>query len=72
MKKKLNIQYDDFGDMLEIRMGKPTIGYMKDLGNDIFERIDEKTGEIKGFLIMNFKKRSKDIIEIPISLEVSI
>ena len=47
MNKNLSIYYDKEGDLLEIRIGKPTIGYFKDLGNDIFERIDEKTGEMR-------------------------
>jgi len=70
MKNKLNINYDEFGDILEIRIGKPTSSYMKDLGKDVFERIDEKTGELKGFVIVNFKKRSKDPIEIPVSINM--
>ena len=70
MKDKININYDEFGDILEIRIGEPTISYMKDLGKDIFERIDEKTGELKGFVIVNFKKRSKNSIEIPVSVNL--
>lgn len=71
-KEKTYISYDEEGDLLEIRMGKPTISYMEDLGNDIFQRIDEKTGKTKGFTIINFKKRSeKKAIEIPAILEVT-
>lgn len=68
MKKKLSIYYNKKGDLLEIRMGKPTISYFKDLGNDIFERIDNETGEIRGFSILNFKKRieEKENIDIPL------
>ena len=68
MNKNLSIYYDKEGDLLEIRIGKPTIGYFKDLGNDIFERIDEKTGEIRGFSILNFKKRAEKVANINIPL----
>jgi len=57
MKQRTKVYYDEEGDILEVIIGKPTISYMKDLGNEIFERIDEKTGKIKGFLIVGFKKR---------------
>jgi len=69
--KNLNIYYDEAGDILEIRMGNPTVSYMKDLGNDIFERIDNETGEIKGLVIMNFKKRAHNkLIEIPVQVKL--
>ena len=68
MNKNLSIYYDKEGDLLEIRIGKPTIGYFKDLGNDIFERIDEKTGEIRRFSILNFKKRAEKVANINIPL----
>ena len=68
MKKNLSVYYDKEGDLLEIRIGKPTIGYFKDLGNDVFERIDDKTGEIRGFSILNFKKRAEKAENINIPL----
>ncbi|MAG20155.1 DUF2283 domain-containing protein [archaeon] len=68
MKEKLHVYYDKEGDVLEIRMGKPTIASFKDLGNDVFERIDEKSGEIKGFAIFNFNKRSEKLKSIDVSL----
>lgn len=71
--KKLHINYDEEGDMLEIRIGEPTVSYMKDIGNDIFERVDEKSQEIKGFVVFNFKKRSENKqidISVPVKFEV--
>ena len=68
MNKNLSVYYDGEGDLLEIRIGKPTSSYFKDLGNDIFERIDEKTGEIRGFSILNFKKRTEKQASINIPL----
>lgn len=56
-KEKIYVDYDGEGDVLEIMIGKPTKGFMKNLGNDTFERIDGKTGEVRGFTILNFKKR---------------
>lgn len=72
MKKNMHVYYDEEGDLLEIRLGKPTIGYLKDLGKDTFERIDEKTGEINGFLIFNFKKRSENLKPIDVALPVEL
>jgi len=68
MKEELSIYYDKDGDFLEVRVGKPTIAYFKDLGGDIFERIDEKTGEIRGISIVNFKKRMENLRPIKVSL----
>ncbi|MBI2672112.1 DUF2283 domain-containing protein [Candidatus Woesearchaeota archaeon] len=72
-KEKLYLHYDEEGDMLEIRVGKPTISFMRDIGRDIFERIDEKTGKIKGFTIFNFKKRTeKKSISVTLPLKREI
>tara|TARA_Y100000310_G_scaffold324156_1_gene385659 strand:- start:499 stop:735 length:237 start_codon:yes stop_codon:yes gene_type:complete len=67
-KNNLRVYYDEEGDFLEIGIGKPVKGYFKDLGDDIFERRDEKTDEIKGYAIFNFKKRTKKLKDINISL----
>lgn len=72
MKQELSVYYDEEGDLLEIRVGKPTIAYMRDLGNDIFERVDEKTGEIKGFSILNFKKRTEKLKPVEVSLPLKL
>jgi len=72
MKDKLNIYYDEGGDFLEIRIGKPTESIYDDIGEDIFQRIDEKTGEIKGFAIFNFKKRTEKLKDIDVQLPVKV
>lgn len=72
MKDKLNIYYDKEGDFLEIRVGKPTESIYEDLGDDIFQRIDEKTKEIKGFAVFNFKKRTDNLKDIDVSLPVKL
>ncbi len=72
MKTELSIHYDQKGDVLEIRLGKPTKSYFEDKGNDIFQRIDEKTKEIKGYTIFNFKKRSAKLKDIGIKIPAQI
>ena len=44
MNQQLHLHYDEEGDLLEIRIGEPTPTSMKNLGNDLFERIEEKSG----------------------------
>ncbi len=72
MKNKLHIYYDKEGDFLELRIGKPTASIYEGIGNDVFKRIDEKTEEIKGFAIFNFKKRTERLKDIDVSLPVEI
>lgn len=72
MKNKLHIYYDQEGDFLELRIGKPTPSVYNGIGNDIFQRIDEKTGEIKGFAVFNFKKRTDKLKEIEVPMPVGI
>ena len=75
MKGKLTIHYDEEGDLLELRLGEPTESYYEDLGNDIFERIDRKTGEVRGLAIFNFKKRNEKQtaidVELPIKMQMA-
>jgi uncharacterized protein YuzE len=72
MKEKLNIHYDGKSDVLELRLGEPTESYYEDLGNDLFERRDEKTKEIKGFAIFNFKKRTEKGETIDVTLPAKL
>lgn len=66
---KMKIWYDEEGDYLEIGFGKKK-GYMKDIGNDMWERIEE--GEVTGISILNFKKRlKKGKSEVSLPLNVS-
>ena len=73
MKEKLFVHFDEEGDFLELRLGRPAKGYFKDLGRDIFERIDEETGKAVGIAIFNFKKRTakkEDIeVDLPVKME---
>lgn len=72
MKDHLHIHYDQEADFIEIRVGKPSRGYFNDLGDDIFERIDEKTKKIKGYAIFNFKKRTEELKDIDVMLPSKI
>lgn len=66
---KMKIWYDEEGDYLELGFGKKK-GYMKDIGNDMWERIEE--GKVVGISILNFKKRLKrGKSEVRLPLEVS-
>ncbi len=72
MNQKLRVYYDEEGDFLEIGIGKPTIGYFKNLGKGIFQRIDKKTGKIKGVAIHGFRQRTKKLKDIEILMPLEI
>ena len=72
MKEKFVMHYNEEGDLLELRIGEATDSYFEDFGNDIFERVDRKTGEIKGLAIFNFKKRIEKDLDINIELPFDI
>lgn len=64
------IHYDPEGDFMEVRFGKIVPSYYEDLGDDVFERRDEKTNKVIGFAFFNVQKRKEkqpqDIeIELP-------
>jgi len=68
MKDEMNLYYDEEGDFLEITMGDISNCYFDNLGNGIFKITDKKSEEVKGIAIFNFKKRTKDLEELRISL----
>jgi len=65
----MQIHWDAAGDFLEVRFGKPTPSYYDDLGNDIFERHDNATGEVKGYAFFNVQKRKQ---KSPQDIEVNV
>jgi len=68
----MSLHWDQEGDFLEVRFGKPTPSYYEDLGDDVFERRDEETGKVKGFAFFNFmKKQSKQPQDITVELPVT-
>lgn len=76
MTEKMFIHWDQEGDFLEVRFGEPTPSYYEDIGDDVFERRDEETNEIKGFALFNVQKRKikqpQDIeVKLPIKIPVT-
>ena len=72
MSNELNLYYDEEGDFLELNMGDYSEGYFKNLGDGIFERIDKKTNKVTGIAIHGFKKRTKGLKDVKVSLPVKI
>lgn len=71
--KNLHLWYDEESDFLEFRMGAPVEGVFRSVGNECFERVDEKTGEVVGFAIFNFIKRfPKEHHELDLPVEVTL
>ena len=68
----MKIHYDGEADFLEIMLGEPSESYYEDIGDDVFENIDRKTEQIKGFTIFNFKKRTEKQMDIDVSLPVEL
>jgi len=64
---KMSVWYDKEGDFLEVTF-REAKGYMRDLGDDIFERVDEQ-GKVIGIAIFNFSKRDQQTVEVPLDLE---
>ena len=57
MEKGLRFSYDKEGDILEVFKGKPKEAISKDIGDDIWIKVDPETEEILGFTIISFTKR---------------
>jgi len=72
MKPKLHIYYDAESDYLEIRFGEPTESRYEKIGSDTFVRIDEKTGEVKGYAIFNVQKNEDPLKTIDVEIPISI
>jgi len=68
--KPLRIWFDPEGDVLEIGETKPTKGFFRDMGDDIFIRVDQE-GNITGFLILNATKRMTKIRELKLPVKAA-
>ena len=68
MENKMNIYYDDEGDYLEITSGDISNTYFDNMGNGLFKVVDKETGELRGIAIFSFKKRTKSLEELKLSL----
>ena len=76
MEGKINFFFDEEGDVLDITIGKPTKAVAKELKNDIAIRVDPKSGEIVGIVILNFMKRFRlrkriEKIELPVKVKIT-
>ena len=68
--KALKIWFDPEGDLLEIGQTKPVKGFFRDVGDDIFVRVDDKEN-ITGFLILNVTKRMTKIREVKLPVKAT-
>ena len=69
---KMKIWLDEKADFLEVTVSNKK-GFFRDIGDDIFERVDSK-GNIIGFAIFNLKKRAKlreEKINLPFNLKIT-
>lgn len=57
LEKSKNVQYDEEKDILYVRIGEPLDCLYKELGDNVFVRIDEKTKQPNGFKVVGLKKR---------------
>ena len=70
---KTNIYYDAEGDFLEIAVANPPReSYCEDIDEDVYVRKDEKTGQIIGVGILNFKIHASDLKNILAKVPVKI
>lgn len=68
MEKKLNFSYDKVGDILDISLGKPQKAISEEVKEDFYVRLNPKTHQVVGFMILNFIRHSqkKEVSEIPV------
>jgi len=69
-KEPLRVWFDPEGDLLEVELGKPKKGFFKDIGDDVFLRVDMK-GNVLGFAILNATKRMKKFREVELPIKAS-
>lgn len=63
---QIRVWYDKEGDYLEVTFSSAK-GYFHEVGEDVYERVDEK-GQLIGFAVFNFSKRDRKEVEIPLEL----
>jgi uncharacterized protein YuzE len=68
--KALRIWFDPEGDLLEVGQTKPAKGFFRDVGDDIFVRVDHE-GNITGFAILNATKRMTRIREVKLPVKAT-
>ncbi|MEK6839936.1 MAG: hypothetical protein AABX72_03270 [Nanoarchaeota archaeon] len=63
----LHLSYDHNKDVLDVRFGRDTTSSLVDTGDSIFQRVEEKTGNIVGLRILRFTTRKKKFIDRQLS-----
>jgi uncharacterized protein YuzE len=63
----VRVWYDREGDYLEVTF-VDVPGYFREIGEDIFERVDT-AGRVIGFAIFNFTHKDHQDLKIPLALE---
>jgi len=69
-KESLKVWFDPEGDLLEVELGKPRKGFFRNVGDDVFLRVDMK-GNVLGFAILNATKRMKKVREVELPIKAS-
>jgi len=73
MKGKMRVYYDEEADYLEIRIGEPMENYGEELSKDVTIFKDEKTDEVVGIGILNFKdKANLNNLEIDLPIDIGL
>lgn len=68
----MSIYYDEEGDYLSIFVGRPKPNYGEDVAKGVTVFKDEKTDEIIGIGILDFRKRARNLDEIELRLPFKI
>lgn len=57
MIKNIHVHYDEEADLLEVRFGEASDSYHEEVGDDVFVRRSERSGEMVGFTVLHMKRR---------------
>lgn len=70
---KLYYYYDKEADVAYLSQGKPsTKDISQETVDDVVLRIDPKTKKIKGFTILNFSRRTKKNMPVPLPINAEL
>ena len=54
--KKITLDYDEKGDILEVHLGEPCEAVGEEISDDVFVHYDVETSEIVALTLFNFSK----------------
>ena len=72
MKGQMSIYYDEEADYLEIFIAGASPTYGEEIGEDITLFKKEKTDEVVGVGILNFKNRTKSLGDLKLNLPFEV